>query len=157
MEHDAGGPFGILRTKIFFPENYPTCPPTMQSNIAWPRTAILRGDWWRDLPAEHPWHSWALAGGVQCHERSVNEAAAVRSKWSWNVDCRGGSGIGRRVCWGDNMERSSNYLISFQEQVRGVGYFDNNLSVFHVWYCFALYISQGNTWWMFGHARSRIK
>lgn len=30
VEHDAGGPFGILRTKVDFPHNYPTCPPTMQ-------------------------------------------------------------------------------------------------------------------------------
>jgi len=29
VEHDAGGPFGILRTKIEFPLAYPTCPPTM--------------------------------------------------------------------------------------------------------------------------------
>ena len=33
--------------------------------------------------------------------------------------------------------------------MRGVGCFDNNLSGFHVWYGFALHVSQGNTWWVF--------
>ena len=75
-----------------------------QSNIAWPRTASMCGNWWRDLPAEHPWHSWA--GGVQRHERSLHEAATVGSKWSWwgNVDCQ--------VIWSTSRSRWKGWDVS---------------------------------------------